>query len=143
MEGILAKLRLPRFFQRRNGNEIVIPELEPDTKKQLRKRLAECRVVQHIPAEIAGLSAELNAWRVIAVNAGVATLHQRNRQVDGSRPLKKKKEKTSKLLGLFPCGKDGREGKLSKLQAALQKEEDEGIGADRFHHSLLLPQRRE
>jgi hypothetical protein len=47
------------FFQWRNGNEIVLPELEPDTKKQLRKRLAECRVVQHIPAEIAGLSAEL------------------------------------------------------------------------------------
>lgn len=131
MEGILAKLRLPRFFQWRNGNEIMLPELEPDTKKQLRKRLAECRVVQHIPAEIAGLSAELNAWRVLDVKDGIATITQRNRKADGSRPRKPPtKVKASKLLGLYPSGKDGREGKLSKLQAALVIPRNYGIALD-------------
>lgn len=79
-----------------------LSELPPGLKEQMRERLAENRVVQHIPAEMSGMRVEQNPWRVIRVENGEAMLRQRIRQPDGSRVLKETKERTSKLLGLNP-----------------------------------------
>ncbi len=106
-----------------------LQELPKMLREQIRQRLAERRVVQHIPAEIAGLSAEQNAWRVVEVKDGVATLRQRNRQPDGTRPLKETTEKTSKLLGL-QGNPDGTPGKLQKLKAALVIPSNYGLALD-------------
>jgi CRISPR-associated endonuclease Csn1 len=107
-----------------------LQELPKVLREQIRRRLAERRVVQHIPAEIAGLSVEQNAWRVVDVKDGVATIRQRNRQPDGSRPQKQTTEKVSKLLGLSPDRKDGGEGKLAKLKAALVIPSNYGLALD-------------
>jgi hypothetical protein len=105
-------------------------ELPKPLREQIRLRLAERRVVQHIPAEIGGLSVEQNAWRVVGVEDGVATIRQRNRQPDGTRPLKQTTEKVTKLLGLSPSGTNGRPGKLAKLKAALVIPSNFGLALD-------------
>lgn len=92
-------------------------------KTQIRARLAERRVVQHVPAEFAGMRAELNAWRVRRVLDGEATLEQRIRQPDGTRPRKTKTERVSKLVGLRP-------GKLHRLKAALVIADNYGLALD-------------
>lgn len=101
-----------------------LADLPRPFKEQIRTRLAERRVVQHLPREMAGMRAELNAWRVVKVEGDMATLRQRIRQPDGSRPQKPdKKEKVSKLVGLQP-------GKLHRLKAALVIADNFGLALD-------------
>lgn len=98
-------------------------DLPSHFKDQIRARLAERRVVQHVPAEVRGLHAELNAWRVVRVEEGVADLRQRLRQPDGTRSTKAKQEKANKLVGLRP-------GKLQRLKAALVIADNFGLALD-------------
>jgi hypothetical protein len=51
---------------------------------------------------------EQNTWRVVVVKDGEATLRQRIRATDGSRPEKTIAEKVTKLLGLEPVKKQGK-----------------------------------
>jgi hypothetical protein len=80
-------------------------------------------VVQHLPARLSGLRVEQNTWRVVKVENGEATLRQRIRQADGSRPAKETKEKAGKLLGLKP-------GKLHTNKGALVIPENFGVALD-------------
>ena len=100
-------------------------DLPVSLKKQLRDRLAERRVVQHVPAELAGMRAELNAWRVLRpVEEGEKMeLRQRIRQPDGTRPEKIRRERPGKLVGLRP-------GKLQDLKAALIIADNYGLALD-------------
>ena len=52
---LCAKLRLPPFVQMDSKNRLHIKELDESLKVQIRARLAEKRVVQHIPADMSGL----------------------------------------------------------------------------------------
>lgn len=100
-------------------------DLDNGLKEQIRQRLAERRVVQHIPSRMEGLRVEQNTWRVVCVKDGEATLRQRVRAADGSRAAKPPvKEKTSKLLGLQPSGE---KGKLKALKGALVIPENYGV----------------
>jgi hypothetical protein len=101
-------------------NRIELRDLDNRLKEQLRVRLAEKRVVQHIPARMDGLRVEQNTWRVVTVKDGEAILQQRIRQPDGSRPLKRTEEKTTKLLGLQP-------GKLSERKGVLVIPDNFGV----------------
>jgi CRISPR-associated endonuclease Csn1 len=96
-------------------------------RDQIRRRLAEKRVVQHIPARMDGLRVEQNTWRVVSVQDGEATIQQRIRQPDGSRPVKHAVEKTSKLLGLSPVTGIG---KLKAEKGALVIPENFGLALD-------------
>ena len=49
-------------------------DLADSLKEQIRQRLAEKRVVQHIPARMDGLRVEQNTWRVVAVKDDEATI---------------------------------------------------------------------
>lgn len=86
-------------------------DLDNRLKEQIRQRLAEKRVVQHIPARMDGLRVEQNMWRVVSVKDGEVTLRQRMRQPDGTRPEKIAEEKSGKLLGLSPTNDSGKLGK--------------------------------
>ncbi len=83
-------------------------DLDDRLKEQIRQRLAEKRVVQHVPARMEGLRVEQNTWRVVAVKDGEATLRQRIRAADGSRPEKIAEEKVAKLLGWEPSSGEGK-----------------------------------
>lgn len=98
-------------------------ELPEALKAQICRRLGERRVVQHVAKEIRGLPTELNAWRVVEIENGIVSLHQRTRQLDGSRPLKKAREKSTRLIGLAP-------GKLSTLKAALVVKDNYGMALE-------------
>jgi CRISPR-associated endonuclease Csn1 len=102
---------------------VQLRDLRPERKEQIRQRLAEKRVVQHIPKRIAGLRVEQNTWRVRGSKDGDVTLQQRIRQPDGKRPLKQAVERASKLIGL-------EDGKLHRLSGALVVGENFGVALD-------------
>ena len=102
-------------------------DLDQKLKDLIRQRLAEKRVVQHIPARMDGLRVEQNMWRVVSVKDGEATIRQRIRQADGSRPAKQTAEKVGKLLGLQPAGHIG---KLQKSKGVLVIPDNFGVALD-------------
>jgi CRISPR-associated endonuclease Csn1 len=103
-------------------------DLDHQLKEQIRQRLAEKRVVQHIPARMDGLRVEQNTWRVVSSDeSGNVTIRQRIRQPDGSRPEKVAEEKPSKLLGLNPANGNG---KLAKNKGALVIPDNFGVALD-------------
>jgi hypothetical protein len=98
-------------------------DLSRERKEQIRQRLAEKRVVQHIPKRVSGLHVEQNAWRVRQIKGDDVMLEQRMRQPDGKRPLKQTSERAGKLMGLEP-------GKLHKLKGALVIGDNFGVALD-------------
>lgn len=104
-----------------------LKELPNDLKEQLRQRLAERRVVQHVPSEISGLHVEQNTWRVLSTAEGEATIRQRSRKPEGSRVEKRATEKVSKLLGLQP---EDNAGKLRAVKGVLIIPENYGVALD-------------
>ena len=106
-------LRSTGFFDFDAKGNFGLIEIPGPYKEQIRQRLAEKRVVQHVPARMDGLRIEQNTWRVVSVKDGEATIQQCVRGADGILPpLKDKKEKVGKLLGL-------NSGKLKNLKGAL------------------------
>ena len=86
-----------------------VADLSHALKLQLRQRLAEKRVVQHIPVRMDGLRVEQNTWGVVSKNVdGTVLVRQRIRQADGSRKKKEVPEKSVKLLGLAPSNGIGK-----------------------------------
>lgn len=108
-------------------NRFEMRDLDNRLKEQIRQRLAEKRIVQHIPARMDGLRVEQNTWRIVSVNNGEATIQQRIRQPDGSRPVKRTEEKVTKLLGLQPAN---RNGKLRATKGVLVIPENYGVALD-------------
>jgi CRISPR-associated endonuclease Csn1 len=115
---------------RRLDAELV--DLEPAIKNQVASRLAETRVVQHIPADQSGAILELNPWRVWEVKGNPedsrteVVIRQRISKVEnGKRVIERKeqKEKAGKLIGLKP-------GKLHKNKSVLVIAENYGMALD-------------
>jgi CRISPR-associated endonuclease Csn1 len=110
---LCAKLRLPRFARLDNRNRLYIDELADSLKAQIRARLAEKRIVQHIPPGMSGMKVEENTRGVVKVENGRATLRQQKRNAEGIIEVKETEEVVGKLLGLHP--KKGA-GKLTPLK---------------------------
>ncbi|TAN36109.1 MAG: hypothetical protein EPN23_09090 [Verrucomicrobia bacterium] len=119
----LMRQRLGNMVQINGTGEFRLVDLPEGFKKQIRERLAERRVMQHIPKEMTGLRAKQNAWRVVKVENGEVHLRQRFRQPDGSRPLNVATEKIGKVIGLQP-------GELQKRKAALVIQDNYGLALD-------------
>ena len=85
-------------------------ELPEEIKQQIRTRLAERRVVQHIPSDMNGLRVEENTRGVVKRENGRVWLRQQKRDADGKRIVNEAPEFESKVIGLNPTGK------LSKLK---------------------------
>jgi len=115
------------IFDKDSEGRFQMRDLDNELKEQIRQRLSEKRVVQHVPARMDGLRVEQNMWRVVAVKAGEASLQQRIRQPDGTRPVERGEEKVGKLLGLEPTG--GR-GKLKANKGVLKIPENFGVALD-------------
>lgn len=78
----------------------------PDTlKKQLRQRLAERRVVQHVPADMSGIRVEENTRGIVKRENGRVYLLQRKRNADGKLVVNYTDELESKVVGLSTAGK--------------------------------------
>jgi hypothetical protein len=126
--GLLEKTGLFTFSA---GNRPQMNDLSPAMKEQISSRLAEKRVVQHIPRKMSGLKVQQNIWRVVGApdEDGYVPLRQAIRGADGKRTPKFREERPAKLHGYAPRGNPA-EAKLSTLKGALIIEENFGIALD-------------
>jgi hypothetical protein len=126
-EALRHKLGLPKFYRwaasryddedKRHpdagqGGTLCIDELPESIKQQIRERLTEKRIVQHIPADMSGLKVEENTRGIVKVENGRIFLHQQKRdEKTGKLTTNRTDEIPNKLIGL-PSN-----GEASKLKA--------------------------
>jgi CRISPR-associated endonuclease Csn1 len=107
-----ALLRATGLYQADSEGRMHLTDLPEELKQQLRARLAEKRVVQHIPADRSGVKVEENTRRVLQVREdGRVDLRQQAPRdaKTGVRPKPKTTDEAAgKLLGLNPPGGDGK-----------------------------------
>lgn len=107
----IALLRGTRLFQSDSDGRMHLADLPEELKQQIRERLAEKRVVQHIPADMSGVKVEENTRGVLGVaEDGRVRLRQRSGRdpATGLQAVKETDEAPGKLLGLNPPGGDGK-----------------------------------
>lgn len=126
--GEIEELKRVRVIQFLEDGKFDIRDLREEYKAEIRQRLAEKRVVQHVPARMTGLRAEQNTWRVVEQKEdGEVTLCQYRRGADGKREEVLSTEKAVKILGLNP---EGERGKLKALKGALIIPDNYGVALD-------------
>jgi hypothetical protein len=107
-----ALLRATGLYQRDSEGRMRLADLPDAVKAQLRERLAEKRVVQHVPADMSGIKVEENTRGIRAMKEDdrVELIQQAPRDPKtGVRPAPKTTEEaTGKLLGLTPSNGDGK-----------------------------------
>ena len=106
----LAALGLFDFDER---GQFRLRDLGPGLKAQLRERLAERRVVQHVPADMSGLRIEENTRGIVKRENGRVFLRQRKKNADGKVVVNLTDESEAKVIGLPRT--DGTGGKLHAL----------------------------
>jgi len=125
------------FFTFAMGNRPQMKDLPKDLKMQIAERLAERRVVQHVPGKMSGLHLEETMWGIHNTREdGKVKIRQRKvvgKRPDGTRIFKKDENPTleskDKLWGFeSPIG-----GKLKRLNAAF-------VIKDNFGVALLSPE---
>lgn len=89
-------------------------DLPEGLKKQLRQRLAERRVVQHVPADMSGIRVEENTRGVLGREDGRVHLRQQKRNPEGRHVINKTHEPEAKVIGL--PGPNGKSGKLAAIK---------------------------
>jgi CRISPR-associated endonuclease Csn1 len=116
-----ALLLATGLYQTTPDGVVFAQEPPENITNQVRARLGERRIVQYVPADMTGLKAEQNTWRVVNVKEGVATIRQQMRGPDGKRqPVKETTEKAGKLIGL-------EKGKLQAIKGALVVGDNYGL----------------
>ncbi len=78
-EQAILRAQLREHINFTSEGEPRLCELSQELREQLRQRLAECRVVQHIPAEMAGLPTKETVWRVFDPTDPHASTHRLSR----------------------------------------------------------------
>jgi CRISPR-associated endonuclease Csn1 len=106
----LAALGLFDFDER---GQFRLRDLAPELKAQIRARLMERRVVQHVPADMSGLRVEENTRGVLRRENGRVFLRQRKRNAEGHVTSNLTNELEGKVIGLPRA--DGTGGKLAAL----------------------------
>ncbi len=126
----LLKARYP--FLLFNGDyNISIQDLPEDALQTISDRLAECRVVRHIPAKMHGIVVDQTTWGIVAEGA-ITKLRQKTTEKNvrydenGKRFVKTYEEKRSLLLG----GPAAPAGKLADIKGAILITENWGCALD-------------
>jgi CRISPR-associated endonuclease Csn1 len=111
---------------------VQLNDLKPERKEQIRKRLAEKSVVQHIPKRMNGLPTDLNMWILRGWDKkGKAILEKHSRDVtSGKRKKDKPKAGADNRLRLVGWEPEGGRGKLKELKAVLIANENFGVALD-------------
>jgi len=121
-------------------------DLNLELKRQLREKLAERRVVQHVPADMSGLRVEENTRGVVRRENGRVFLRQRKATADGRVLSRPTVEPDGKVVGLQRA--DGSGGKLAALKGVRVITDNFGVAilddaslppADRF---VVVPHER-
>lgn len=97
-----ALLRATGYFDFDSQGRFGLTELPDTLKEQIRQRLAEKRVVQHIPADMSGLRVEENTRGITAIKDGRVFLRQQSRDAKtGKISVKPTEESANKVIGLM------------------------------------------
>lgn len=97
------QLRETGFFDFDAHGRFGLRDLPKEWKEGIRRRLAEKRVVQHVPADMGGMRAEENTRGVERVEEGRVFLRQQSRdQKTGAITVKPTNETIAKVVGLAP-----------------------------------------
>jgi len=113
-------------------------DLPPELKDQIRLRLAEKRVVQHVPKDMNGLRLEENTRGIVKRENGRVVLRQRKPDADGRPVLNETVELESKVIGLtFPGGHGGKLSKLNGVRVIV-----DNFGVAILDDSRLAPEQR-
>ncbi len=103
------RLHATGFYEFDQHDKPQFKELPAELKNQIAARLAEKRVVQHIPADMSGMKAEENTRGVVKVEKGRVYLRQRTRDAKtGKISVKETDEVVGKVVGLEPRGGSGK-----------------------------------
>jgi hypothetical protein len=98
-----ALLRSTGYFDFDSQGRFGLTELPDALKEQIRQRLAEKRVVQHIPADMSGMRVEENTRGITAIKDGRVFLRQQSRDAKtGKLSIKPTEESANKVIGLKP-----------------------------------------
>lgn len=108
-----AELASLGLFDFDESGHFRLRDLAPALKDQIRHRLAERRVVQHVPADMSGIRVEENTRGVVKQLNGRVSLRQRKQNVDGKVVINFTDELESNVIGL--PGADGNSGKLAAI----------------------------
>lgn len=108
-----AELAALGLFDFDEAGRFRLRDLAPALKEQIRQRLAERRVVQHIPADMSGIRVEENTRGVLKRENGRVFLRQRKKDADGKAVLNLTDEPEGKVVGLPKPNGIG--GKLAAL----------------------------
>jgi CRISPR-associated endonuclease Csn1 len=113
------------YFDKDGGAHL--RDMPEELRENIIEKLAECRVVQHVPKSMHGLRAELTQWGVSEYDAESdrVKLVQYTRDADNGKVRKRKEawENPRKLLGYNPVG----ESKLKPRKAAIVISDNFGI----------------
>lgn len=122
------ELEVLRVFDFNNENRFALRNLDKKFKDQIRQRLAQKRVVQHLPARMDGMPVDLNMWRLKDWQPdGKAILEKHSRDASGKRKLDTPKagaDNKDRLIGWQP---ENGNGKLKQLKAVLITNENFGV----------------
>lgn len=113
------------------GGVLCIRELSKSTKDQMREKLREWRVAQHIPSDQGGIVAEENTRRLLKIEGPWAFLQQRSRDEKTGRVTRTPPTKVAveKLVGLHP------DSKLAAQKGVLVVKENYGLMVARSRES--------
>ena len=128
----LAALGLFDFDER---GQFRLRDLGPGLKAQLRERLAERRVVQHVPADMSGLRAKQNTRGILDDSDPITLILKPSIGDDGAKQTKPEKVLRSKVIGLPRV--DGTGGKLAALKGV--RVIDGNFGVAVLDNPALLP----
>jgi hypothetical protein len=105
-----ALLRATGIYQADASGRMHLDELPDELRRQIRQRLAEKRVVQHLPADMSGVKVEENTRGIVGEKDGRVLLRQRSGRdaKTGCQAVKVTDMAPVKLLGLQPSSGDGK-----------------------------------
>jgi CRISPR-associated endonuclease Csn1 len=131
-------LRATRCFETDAQGRCRLISLPESLKEQIRRKLAEQRVVQHIPSEMAGLRVEENTRGIAVQKDGRVFLRQKSRDIKtGKITSKESDEPAKKVIGLIP-------GKLSPQKGVRVITDNFGVAildhaADETKMMIVIP----
>lgn len=114
-------------------------DLPNELKEQIRQRLAELRVVQHVPADMSGIRVEENTRGIVRREDGRVFLRQSKRSENGHHEINYTNELEIKTLGIA-TGPTMTNGKLAKIKGGRVIVDNFGVAI--LHDASLPPEQR-
>lgn len=114
-----------RYYVLNDNGSMMLRDLSASLKENIREKLMEQRIIQHVPADMGGALLKETMQRVLEVQGcGEDSMVFLSKKKDGKK--EKNQVKASALVGVFPEGPS----KLKALKAAIEIDGNYGVALD-------------